>query len=270
MNRRIARQIRGAGIALAAALAAGGARAYPGGTPEFQTDVAPYCAACHSSRDAAALAGAGERADKETAQKKHLAVILSGQKGYADLSEADRRTLAAQIRALDAASTVELSAPEQVAAGSTFEVKVRVTGGGGPVVGVALVDAAHRWYARPATAAGWTVAAPPRAQAVGGANAQEWLSKRPAELDRNLSFVNFPLESDPAAEKWGQGEVVFQLRAPARPGRLPLAAVFLYGTEKSTVLGHKTNPMGYKEVRGGVGGGSGRILFTPVKSIRVE
>ena len=43
-----------------------GASAYPGGTPSFQTDVAPFCAGCHSSRDAAALAGTGERATKET------------------------------------------------------------------------------------------------------------------------------------------------------------------------------------------------------------
>jgi hypothetical protein len=254
----------------AVALAAGSAGAYPGGTPEYQTDVAPYCAACHSSRDASALAGAGERADKETAQRKHLAVILSGQKGYADLSEDDRRALAAQFRALDAASTVTLEAPERVAAGATFEVSVRVAGGGGPVVGIALVDAAHRWYARPASAAGWTLVAPPRATAAGGANAQEWLSARPEALDRKLSFVNLPLASDSVAEQWGKGEVLFQLRAPSRPGTLPLAAAFFYGTEKSSVLGYKTSPVGWKEVRGGVGGGSGRILFTPVKQIRVE
>ena len=30
--------------------AAGGA--YPGGTPSYQTDAAPYCAGCHSSRRA--------------------------------------------------------------------------------------------------------------------------------------------------------------------------------------------------------------------------
>jgi hypothetical protein len=261
------RRLIGAGALL---IGATSASAYPGGTPDFQTDVTPYCAACHSSRDAAALAGAGERAEKETAQRKHLAVILSGQKGYADLSEDDRRTLASQIRALDAASTIALEAPDKVAPGAVFDVRVKVTGGSGPVVGVALVDAAHRWYARPATAAGWTLAAPPRAQAAGGASAQEWLSARPEAMDRNLTYVNLPLESDAATEKWGSGEVVFQLRAPSRVGALPLAAAYFYGTEKSTILGYKTNPMGWKETRGGVGGGSGRVLFTPVKQIRVE
>ena len=52
-------------VAFAAALLTPGlGAAYPGGTPNFQTDVAPFCAACHSSRDESALAGAGERATK--------------------------------------------------------------------------------------------------------------------------------------------------------------------------------------------------------------
>ena len=91
---------RGAALALALTLVPAGAPAYPGGTGDFQTDAAPYCAACHSSRDAAALAGAGERAEKETAERKHLAVVLSGQKGYASLSEPDRQTLAELVRSL--------------------------------------------------------------------------------------------------------------------------------------------------------------------------
>ena len=58
--------------------------------------MAPYCAGCHSSRDAAELAGAGERATKELSEHKHIAVILSGQQGYAQLSEPDRKTLIEQ------------------------------------------------------------------------------------------------------------------------------------------------------------------------------
>ena len=95
-------------VALGLAAAAG---AYPGGVPTFQTDAAPFCAGCHSSREASALAGAGERATKETAEHKHISVILSGQQGYQSLSEPDRKTLAEQIRALDAASTIEMKAP---------------------------------------------------------------------------------------------------------------------------------------------------------------
>ena len=98
-------------LAVAALVAPAGAIAYPGGTPDFQTDAAPYCAGCHSSRSAEALAGAGDRAAKEVAESKHLAVVLSGQKGYASLTEIDRHALAEQIRALDEASTVTLAAP---------------------------------------------------------------------------------------------------------------------------------------------------------------
>lgn len=247
-----------------------GALAYPGGTPSYQTDAAPFCAGCHSSRDAEMLEGAGERATKEVAERKHVALILAGEKGYESLSEADRRTLATQIRALDDASTVSLSAPEQVEAGQVFEVEVKVTGGAGPVVGVALVDRAHRWYARPAASAGWRVVAPPRITGPDGQLQQEWLSKRPESAGRNLSFVNITgIESDSAARTWAHASVVFELRAPAEPGSYPLAAAFLYGTEKSTVLGYTTNAVGWKEVRGGLGGGSGRVLFSELLEIRV-
>jgi len=260
-----------AALALAMGIAPHAVTAYPGGTPDFQTDAAPFCASCHSSRDAEALAGAGERADKETAERKHLAVILSGQRGYASLSEADRRVLAEQIRAIDAASTVSIKVPTTVKAGEIFQVQVSVTGGAGPVVGVALVDRAHRWYARPAASVGWSVVAPPEIQGADGQPRTSWLEKRPAEAGRNLSFVNVPgIESNSAAEQWDRAEVFFTLRAPDRPGSYPLAAAYFYGTEKSTVLGYTTNAVGWKEVRGGLAGGSGRLLFTPVQSIRVE
>jgi hypothetical protein len=245
------------------------AQAYPGGTPSFQTDAAPYCAGCHSSANAEVLAGAGERAEKELAERKHIAVILSGQKGYASLSESDRQTLVDQIRALDAASRVSVKAPASVQPGDTFQVQVSVTGGAGPVVGVALVDAAHRWYARPAPSAGWQVVAPPEISA-GGQPASEWLEQRPASAGRNLAFVNVPAESNAALGEWSSAEVVFTLRAPDRPGSYPLAAAFWYGTEKSTLLGYTTNAAGWKEVRGGLSGGSGRIKFTPVQQIQVR
>ncbi len=257
--------------ALVAALWPAAAAAYPGGTPNFQTDVAPFCAGCHSSRSVEMLAGAGERAEKELADKKHLALILEGAKGYADLSDADRATLADQIRALDAASTIRLEAPASVARGQSFQVTVSVTGGGGPVLGVALVDRAHRWFARPAPAAGWAVAGPPVIIGPDGQPQTEWLAKRPDGLDRNLSFVNVTdVESDAAQQKWASAKVIFTLRAPDRPGSYPLAAAFLYGTEKSTLLGYTTNAVGWKEVRGGVGGSSGRVLFTPLQTIAVE
>jgi len=245
--------------------------AYPGGTPNFQTDAAPYCAGCHSSRSEAALAGAGERAAKEVAERKHLSVLLSGQKGYASLTEADRRALADQIRALDEASTVTLAAPAALLPGQSFDVRVDVTGGAGPVVGIALVDRDHRWFARPAASAGWRVIAPPKITGPDGSLQTEWLARRPEGFDRNISYVNVEkIASDSAAKSWSRASVVFTLRAPEHPGVYPLAAVFLYGTEKSSVLGYTTDPVGTKEPRGGITGGSGRVLFTPVQSITVK
>jgi hypothetical protein len=262
--------IRMAPIALASLALASSALAYPGGTPSFQTDVAPFCAGCHSSRDASELAGAGDRATKETTEQKHIAVILSGQQGYAALSEPDRKTLVEQIRALDAASTVEMKAPATVKPGEVFQVQVRVTGGAGPVVGVGLVDRDHRWYARPAASAGWQIAQPPEIT-VAGQPKNDWLEKRPADMGRNISFVNVTgISSDSAAKKWASAEVVFTLRAPAQAGTYPLAAAYWYGTEKSTLLGYTTNSLGQKEVRGGLTGGSGRVMFSKLQQIKVQ
>jgi len=260
-----------AGLALAlAALGGGGAQAYPGGTPTYQTDVAPYCASCHSSLDAEALAGAGERAEKEVAERSHISQILAGRQGYEALSPADRELLAEQIRALDAASTVSLEAPTSVKPGRVFEVTVRVTGGSGPVVGVALVDAAHRWYARPVASSGFAVVEPPQVTGADGEPRDQWVERRPESMGHEISYVNVPgIQSDAAAGQWDAAEVVFSLRAPEKPGRYPLAAAYFYGTEKSTVLGYTTTPTGWKQVRGGTFSKSGRVIFTPVQQIQV-
>ena len=259
------------GLAIAVWISPIAAFAYPGGTPNYQTDVAPFCASCHSSRQAEALAGAGERAEKELAEHKHIAVIAAGQQGYSSLSESDRNTLVKQIRDLDEASSVSLEVPTVIQAGETFRVTVRVTGGAGPAVGVALVDTNHRWYARPAPSAGWSVVGTPEITGADGQPRNDWLAKRPDSAGRNLSFVNITgISSDSALKKWDSASVVFTLRAPDRPGSYPLAAAYWYGTEKSTLLGYKTDAMGQKEVRGGFGGGSGRLLFTDVSQIQVE
>ena len=246
------------------------AAAYPGGTPNFQTDVAPYCASCHSSVAEQDLSGGGERAGKELAERKHIAVVLSGQKAYEKLSEPDRVELAEQLRALDAASTISMKAPQAVKPGQTFQVQVSVTGGAGPVVGVGLVDRPHRWHARPAASAGWSVVAAPEPVGGDGSKRGDWLELVPL-AQRNLSFVNIPgIESDAALEKWDSAEVVFTLRAPDRPGSYPLTAVYFYGTETSTVLGYTTNELGRKLPRGGFLGGSGRVRFTPQQQIEVR
>ncbi len=263
--------------AAALALFAGSAlplavQAYPGGTPGYQTDAAPFCASCHASRDEAALAGvAGDRATKELVANKHLAVIRAGKGGYEALSEGDRQALVAHIQKLDANSTVTLKAPEEVKPGQTFEVTVEVTGGAGPVVGIALVDGAHRWHARPISSAGWQVVAPPQITGQDFKEQTGWLGRRPEGAGRNLSFVNVTgIASDASKEEWGRANVVFTLRAPSQPGTYPMGAVYFYGTEKGTPLGYEEDPIRGKKIRGGFGGGSGRVVFTPVQQVLVK
>lgn len=248
-----------------------GAAAYPGGTPDFQTDVIPYCAACHSSTDEASLQGSGERAGKEVADRKHLAPILAGEKAYGKLSEADRQTLVTHIRAVDANSTIKLEFPPQVAKGETFQVTVRLTGGAGPVVGVALVDRPHRWYARAATIVGWEVIGAPTIIGPDGSPQSEWLERRPERLGRNLTFVNITgVESDAVAGTWSRSKVIFTLKAPDKAGDFPLVGVYFYGTEKATPLGYESHPIYGKLVRGTYTGKSGRVKFTPAHVISVR
>jgi len=260
-------------LAMASALAtSGGAWAYPGGTPGYQTDAGPYCASCHSSRSAQDLAGApGGRAEKELAENKHLALILAGEKGYGQLSPEQRSELADHVRALDAASTVQVKAPAKVAPGETFRVTVDVTGGAGPVVGVALVDTAHRWLARPAPGVGWAVLQPPTILGQDFQEQGDWLAARPDPLARNLSFVNVTgLRSNAATGDWARAQVVWTLRAPPEVGSYPLAAAYWYGTEKASPLGVVEDPIRGKLIRGGFAGHSGRILFSEVQRIQVQ
>ncbi len=112
--------------------------------------------------------------------------------------------------------------------------------------------------------------APPESLGADGSKRDDWI-ERVAEGQRNLSFVNVTgIASDSAQEKWDSAEVIFTLRAPDRPGTYPLAGVYFYGTEKSSVLGYTTNEFGYKLPRGTYLGGSGRVRFTPQQQIDVR
>lgn len=261
----------GIAAGLALLLATGPAGAYPGGTPDFVTDVAPFCAACHSSISVDALAGAGERAEKEVAATKHLALIRAGDKGYGELSEAERATLVQHIQALDAASTIEVEHPPQVAPGETFQITVRLAGGAGPVVGLALVDRAHRWYARPASAVGWKVVGAPTIIGSDGQPQKEWLERRPERFDRGVTFVNVTgIESDASTGSFASAKVIFNLQAPKEPGNYPLVGAYLYGTEKGSPLGYTVSPLGYQQTRGGYTGKSGRVKFSEPVVITVK
>jgi hypothetical protein len=247
------------------------AQAYPGGTPTYQTDVAPYCAGCHSSINEQALAGAGDRATKEVAENKHLASIAAGRGAYEELLEADRQQLIEWIRAVDANSSVTVQFPAQVAPGETFTVTVDVTGGAGPVVGVALVDDAHRWYARPLAAAGFGVVGAPTVIGQDGKPQTDWVDRRPESLGREITYVNITgVASDAEKATWGSGKAIFTLKAPVRPGHYPLVAAYFYGTEKASSLGTKVNTVGWKMPRGTTMGGSGRVRFSDVHTITVK
>jgi len=247
------------------------AGAYPGGTPTYQTDIAPFCAGCHASLDEASLAGAGERATKELAENKHLASIDAGRGGYGELSEADRETLADHIMAVDENSTITVQFPPQVTAGESFSVTVSVAGGAGPVVGVALLDRGHRWYARPATAAGWRVVGAPSVIGQDGKPQAGWVSKRPESFGAGIAYVNITgIESDPATDTWATAKAIFTLKAPDRPGNYPLVGAYFYGTEKASPHGYKLNSVGWKMPRGTTAGASGRIRFTEQHTITVN
>ena len=248
------------------------AGAYPGGTPEFQTDVIPYCAACHSSTAADELAGApGDRADKEVGDQKHLAPILAGAKPYDALSEADRAKLVELIKAVDANSTIELEFPPQVAPGETFQVTARLSGGAGPAVGVALVDRPHRWFARPASAIGWEVVGAPTVIGPAGKPQTEWLSRRPERFGRNVTFVNvLNWKSDAVTGSWAKAKVIFTLKAPDRRGDYPLVGAYFYGTEKAIPMSTVANAMYGDQPLGGYTGKSGRVKFTSPHVISVK
>jgi hypothetical protein len=148
---------------------------------------------------------------------------------------------------------------------------VNVTGGAGPVVAVSLVDRAHRWYAKPATSAGWLVVGAPTVIGPSGEPQSKWLERRPERFGRNVTFVNISgIESDAVTGKWARAKVIFTLKAPSEPGNYPLVGAYLYGTEKATPLGTNVHPLYGKTPRGGYTGKSGRVKFSDAHVITVK
>jgi len=251
-------------------VAVGTASAYPGGTPDFQTDVGPYCASCHASTLDSDLAGLGERAHRELALNKHFAAIRSGAGPYAGLSEPERAKLVELLSAVDRNSTITLEYPAQVEPGETFQVTVKLTGGAGPTVGVGLVDRAHRFYARPASAVGWQVEGSPTIIGPKGPQS-EWIERRPERDGRGITFVNVEgIESSADADKWSRAKVIYTLKAPNVAGDYPLVGAFFYGTETGAALSTRPSPSHGPQPLGGVAGHSGRIKFSKSGLISVR
>src|SRR5262245_47344434 len=192
------------------------ASAYPGGTPAYVTDVAPFCASCHSSVSADQLQGVPEqRANSELAANKHIAKIKTPppDSPYAKLSPADREALAAAIEKLDAGTSVKLTAPATAKAGQEIEVVVETTGGSSPVLGVALVDAVSRFQAAPASARGWSVVGKPAVIGPDGKPQTKFTDGRNPSLPPGTSYVNIDgINSDAAAGKLATTKTTWKLR----------------------------------------------------------
>ena len=208
----------------------------------------------------------------EQIDQKHLARIRNPREGsgYAKLTEKQRAELIAGIQAIDAASKVRVLAPASVKANSIIEVTVEAEGGAGPVVGLALVDAAHRWQARPAPAAGWQVLDVPRVIGPDDKDQTRFTQGRAPGLAPGISYVNvYGLGPDVSQGRFDKVRVIYQLRAPSQPGTVPLGAVFLYGTEKAAPHGTVETLRGIAPV-GGRNSASGRVKFSPVLKIEVQ
>jgi hypothetical protein len=260
-------------LALGLSMLASRAHAYPGGTPGDVADVAPFCAACHSSVSEDQLQGLPpQRATAEQAANKHIAKIqaAAADSPYAKLSPKERDELIAGIQKIDAATTVKLSVPASVKAGDTVDVTVEVHGGSAPVLGVALVDSNQRFQASPATSRGWLVLDKPAVTGPDGKPQTKFTDGRNPSLPPGITYVNvYGIEADPTAGKFSTVKVAWKLRAPASAGTAPLAAVLLYGTEISSPHGGVESPYG-KGPLGGLTGNSGRVKFSDVAQVTVK
>ena len=268
MNRVVAFALAAGALALAQT-----ARAYPGGTPAYVADIAPNCAACHSSTTADQFAGVPEaRVTAELAANKHYAKIQTPAEAspYAKLTPQQREALLAGIQKIDAATTVKLVAPASAKPGEVIDVSVEVTGGAGPVLGIALVDTNQRWQASPATSAGWLVTAKPVVTGPDGKAQTKFTDGRNPTLPPGTTYVNVDgISADPAAGKFSSVKATWKLRAPAQAGKTPLAAVLLYGTELSSPHGAVETPYG-KQPLGTYTGNSGRVKFSDVVLVDVK
>jgi hypothetical protein len=270
MNLRLATvTVVGLGLALGLASQLG---AYPGGTPRFVTNAAPYCATCHSSVGSEQLRDmAAEAAANMLPENRHYSAISKGDDRYQKLEPADRDKLLAAVKAMDANSHVDLTtSAARVKRLGFLTVTVTTRGGAGPVVGVMLTDTNLRFQASPVQAEGFLITKAPEVTGPDGKPQTKFIDGRLAELTKNINYVNIQdVKSDPDANLYPTCKVTYTLRAPAAPGAYTISAAFLYGTEKASPLGRVESPDGRVLPLGGQGAGSGRIQFAKPLKITV-
>lgn len=234
---------------------------YPNGTPMYVTDMAPFCASCHSAvRTDYMPELPQDSAKRETPEGKHYFLIKMPAlpSPYVELTSEQKETLIKNAQKIDENSSVSLSVPLKAKAGEIINVTVKAKGGNGPVIGLMLVDKALRFQARPIQAQGWVITGEPEVKGQDGKIQKAWLDKRIQSLGRNLNYVNIEGQSyDPVKNIYPEGAVTFRLKAPAQAGTYTIAAAFLYGTENAASAGFFQRP-------------SGRILFSEEVSITVE
>jgi hypothetical protein len=256
--------------ALALALAAS-VEAYSGGPVLLVTDLASACAACHSSVQKEQLRNLPEAMQNaQWVESKHYKQIETGEGPYKDMTPADRARLLADVKAMDAAASAVLSGPTSARPGQEITVTATVKAGGGPVVGVFLVDTDIRFQTRPAAADGWVVVGAPRITGPDGQPQTRWTDGRAEGLAKNLnSALIFNHKSDLEKQVFPESKVTWTLRAPQAPGTYNLHIAFHYGSEKASPVGF-VERAGTLFPRGGPSGPSGHILFSKPVTVTVR
>jgi len=244
---------------------------YPNGPPIQVVNGGPYCASCHSTLQERTIRELPEKKIAETlAKNKHYQAIEEGLKAYKKLEPDIRKALLKDVQAIDNNTHVTIDVPEKVTAGETFKVTVHTQGGGGPVIGVMLLDSDLRYQASPPQTVGWAIAVPPKVTGPDGKAQTKWIDKRYDGLTKNINFVTvYDVKSDPRKGVYPEAKVIYTLKAPMKKGEYPLAAAMLFGTEKASPVGYTKEVFGKLPV-GGFGAASGRIIFTDLQTIAVD
>ena len=258
-------------VAILSPLATPYADGYSGGPVRNVTDLAPTCAACHSSFNKDQLRTEPEAfAAGQVKEVKHYKAIEEGTGPYQQMSPADRQKLLADVKLMDELAGIVLSAPSSLRPGQQAQVTVTVKGGQG-AVGVFLVDTDLRFQARPLQGNGWLIVGPPKVSGSDGKEQTRWTDGRGPGLPKNLnSVVIFDQRTDLAAKKLAEGRVVWTVKAPQEPGTYTISAAFHFGSERASSVGTVTTPTGVVLPRGGPGGASARIMFAKPVSVTVQ
>lgn len=248
-----------------------GAFGYANGPVRNVTDLSPTCATCHSSMQREPLKELPPAvADGHMVENRHYKAIEAGEGPYKDMSPQDRARLLQDVKAMDAAASVNLAAPTSARPGQEITVTVTAKGGSGPVVGLFLVDSLSRYQSRTPAADGWLIVGAPKVVGPDGKEQTQWVDARAEGLKKNLNFVLvYGVKSDLEKKEFPESKATWTVRAPRDPGTYTLVAALHYGTEKASPVG-RVERAGGVAPRGGGGGASGHILFSSPVTVTVR